>query len=73
MIIDEKQTMHKCAICGKRFDTASMPEYIYRIGNKWYCGWNHYRQAQEKKQTRHYIQRGAKRKEYTRKGVEVDG
>ena len=47
-----------CPICNKEFYVLRPTLWTYKIGNRYYCGWNHYQEAKKKSNKKEY-NRGA--------------
>lgn len=46
-----------CACCGKKIVRPSFSDYIYRLGNKFYCGWNCYYKCTQQKVSQEELKR----------------
>lgn len=46
---------HKCPMCKKVFNVFNQTDYVYKVGSKYFCGWNCYRAYQKGKSKQPYL------------------
>ena len=44
-----RNRLKTCAVCGKEFVVMNTDYWTYKVGSRYYCGWNHFSQDKYKK------------------------